>query len=166
VRVPFGRSKQKVDGYVVEIADSSDFVGKLAQLSEMVSPLPILPSNLYKLLRALADRQASTLGDLLSTAVAQRFVRVEKAALSATAQVSNSPAQAKLEAILANPTLVDSDFVANKLPQWVEALLGAAKKTLEAGFSVIVLVPDYRDQERVLSISLASRPARLGMRPT
>jgi primosomal protein N' (replication factor Y) len=89
VRVPFGRSKQKIDGYVVEVADSSEFVGKLAELSELVSPLPILPSNLYRLLRALADRQASTLGDLLSTAVAQRFVRVEKAAISATAQVTN-----------------------------------------------------------------------------
>jgi primosomal protein N' (replication factor Y) len=156
VRVPFGRSKQKIDGYVVEVADSSDFAGKLSELSELVSPLTILPSNLYKLLRTLADRQASTLGDLLSTAVAQRFVRVEKAAISATAQVTNQPAKAKLEAILANPTLVDSDFVADKLPQWVETLLGAAKKTLEDGFSVIVLVPDYRDQDRVKEAILGS----------
>jgi primosomal protein N' (replication factor Y) len=79
VRVPFGRSKKAIDAYVVEIAESSEFVGKLSPIAELVSEVVSMPENMYRLFRSIADRQASTLADVMSSAIVARTVRVEKA---------------------------------------------------------------------------------------
>jgi primosomal protein N' len=78
VRVPFGRSKKMLDGFVVEIIKESEFAGKLASIAEIVSTVPVLPQTSYAFLRAIADRQACAIGDLLKLAVPNRSVAVEK----------------------------------------------------------------------------------------
>lgn len=147
VRVPFGRSKQKLDAFVVGLVEKSEFEGKLSTVAEVVSPLPVLPENIYNLLRALADRQASTLGDLLSSAIAQRFVRVEKSLYSDfTIQRRTQPDHPKLQAALAKPGTVSSEFGAVPVAEWVVTLMRAAIDQLNRGYSSILLVPDFRDQ--------------------
>jgi len=82
VTVPFGKGGSKLDGFVVELTDSTDFDGELNQLDTVISPVPVLPPSSYHLLRAIADRQAGVLAEVSKLAVPNRSVRVEKAWLA------------------------------------------------------------------------------------
>ena len=139
VKIPFGRSKKSLDGFIVELATESEFEGKLAEVAEVVSSVPILPSHIYQFLRAVADRQACSLGDLLKLAVPNRSVAIEKKFLLenlgfATVKKRSTP---RLHTALIEP----------RENSWVTRMLDFAKKQSSAGFSCILLVPDFRDQE-------------------
>jgi primosomal protein N' (replication factor Y) len=110
VRVPFGRSKILQDAFVVEIAEGSDFLGKLSTVSQIVSPQAVLPTNIYHLARDVADRQASTVADVLSSAIVKRSVRVEKAFLERAEpkQATMQPKSVCLSASLVRPTQVEN----------------------------------------------------------
>lgn len=145
VRVKFGRSKKLLDGYIAELATGSDF--KLADLTEVVSPVPVLPSNLYALCRAVADRQASTLGDVLSGAIARRFVAIEKK-FTAEAKFADHKKRgsiAKLSAALAAPAF--AQLADEPVPAWAASVLEKSFAALESGESAIIVVPDFRDIE-------------------
>ncbi len=148
VRVAFGRSKKLIDAFIVETSESSDFSGRLAEIAEIVSPVCVLPNNIYQLARALADRQASTLGDVLSGAVISRSVAVEKKFIATAPVLASRAARvapATLEAMLAQPASVPSTFANSQIPAWQESLLVEATKSLESGESVIIVAPDFRD---------------------
>ena len=83
VKVPLGRSKQLLDGYVVELSSAAEYQGELAELAEVVSEAPVLTPQIYALCRAIADRQAVAIGDVLRLAIADRSVAVEKAFMAA-----------------------------------------------------------------------------------
>jgi len=159
VRVTFGRSKTLQDAFVVDIAESSEFSGKLSPISQIVSSVPVLPSNIYKLLRALAERQASTIGDVLGAAMAQRFVRIEKKFIAdaATPQSLKRSENPTLTASLARPTQVASDFAAEPIADWIAQLLASANEAISKGLSAILLVPDYRDQILLRDIIAGSK---------
>ena len=148
VRVPFGRSKKALDGYVIEVVAESSFTGKLSQLSEIVSEVAVLPENIYKLICSVASRQASTTGDVLASAVVARSVRVEKKFVEGhpLLQARKSPPSFSVSATLARPTLVASSHTEQATAGWIDTILTAAAKNIAAGFSAIVLVPDFRDQ--------------------
>lgn len=148
VRVPFGRGKTLQDAFVVEIADGSDFTGKLSTLSQIVATPSVLPANIYQLVRAVADRQASTAADVLSSAIVKRSVRVEKAFVDRAEimQAYTQPTSAVLSASLARPTQVSNEFSTDALADWIVKMLSAAEETVQSGFSAILLVPDFRDQ--------------------
>jgi primosomal protein N' (replication factor Y) len=54
------------------------FKGKLSQVIEIVSPIPVLQPHIYELLQAIAARQCCSVGELLPNAIPKRSVRVEK----------------------------------------------------------------------------------------
>ena len=139
VKVPFGRNKTPIDGFIIEINPVTVFSGKLSAISEVVSQVPALPKPLYELLRAVADRQATTLGDVLKLAVPGRSVAVEKKFVASNEGYSlvKTRTTATKKAILAAPL--------NKA--WVSALLEFAERQVQDGFSAILLVPDFRDQQ-------------------
>ena len=149
VRVPFGRSKTLQDAFVVDIAEGSDFLGKLSTVSQIVSPQPMLPANIYQLARDVADRQASTVADVLSSAIVKRSVRVEKAFLERAEpkQTTMQPKSVSLSATLVRPTQVENEYSSDALPGWIVNMLCEADKTVQSGFSTILLVPDFRDQQ-------------------
>ena len=60
VKVPFGHGKKLLEGYVVQLAESASFEGKVSEIAELVSPVAALQSEIYALARAVADRQAAT----------------------------------------------------------------------------------------------------------
>lgn len=138
VRVPFGRSKKMLDGFVVEILKESEFPGKLASIAELVSAVPVLPQSSYAFLRAIADRQACALGDLLKLAVPNRSVAVEKKFLLEELGYSTEKKRT-------SPRLSTS-MIEPRRNAWVSSMLDFASYQLKAGFSCILLVPDYRDQ--------------------
>ncbi len=75
VRVRF--AGQLVDGYLLERADESAHGGRLAYLERVVSAEPVLRPEIARLGRAVADRYAGTLADVLRLAVPPRHARAE-----------------------------------------------------------------------------------------
>ena len=76
VSVPFGKSTKLIDGFVVELADSIDYQGKVSELQGIVSTNVVLPNSIYRTIRAVADRQAVSFGDVAKAAIPSRAVRV------------------------------------------------------------------------------------------
>jgi primosomal protein N' (replication factor Y) len=80
VRVRLRFAGQLVDGWLLERADVSEHGGRLAYLERVVSPEPVLSPEIAVLARAVADRYAGNLADVLRLAVPPRHARVERAA--------------------------------------------------------------------------------------
>ena len=138
VKVPFGRSKSALDGFIVEINPDSNYSGKLSPIQQLVSDVPVLPKSLYALLRATADRQAATLGDLLKLAVPARSVGVEKRFVAANAGYAIPKSRTSSHKV--------AKMVAPSGNSWVAELIAFARRQVDEGFSAILLVPDFRDQ--------------------
>jgi primosomal protein N' (replication factor Y) len=66
-----------VDGYLLERVDASDHQGKLTFLEKVISSEPVLTPEVARLARAVADRYAGTLADVLRLAVPPRHARAE-----------------------------------------------------------------------------------------
>ncbi|MGI5490693.1 primosomal protein N' [Microtetraspora malaysiensis] len=75
VRVRF--AGKLTDGFLLERAEHTDHEGKLAFLERVVSPEPVLTAEIAGLARAVADRYAGTMSDILRLAVPPRHAKVE-----------------------------------------------------------------------------------------
>jgi primosomal protein N' (replication factor Y) (superfamily II helicase) len=155
VRVRFGR--RKVSGYVIAIKPSTDFTGKLLWISDLVSPEPVVTAEVAVLARAVADRYAGTLTDVLRLAVPERRVKVES--------------EDRGEALPVYPPLDDhwKRYIAGeaflralretKSPKavwnalagedWPARLAEAAAATASAGRGAVLVVPDQADLDRL-----------------
>ncbi|MET7471294.1 primosomal protein N' [Micromonospora sp. NPDC005686] len=91
VRVKVRFAGQLVDGWLLERAESSEHP-KLAYLEKVVSPVPVLSPEVARLARAVADRYAGSLADVLRLAVPPRHARAEKAVTDAAAPSTDVPA--------------------------------------------------------------------------
>ena len=80
VRVKVRFAGQLVSGFLLERAESSPHGGKLAFLDKVVSSERILDPDVARLARAVADRYAGNLSDVLRLAVPPRHARVESQA--------------------------------------------------------------------------------------
>ena len=77
VRVKVRFAGQLVNGWLLERAESSEHGGKLAYLDKIVSAERVLDAEVARLARAVADRYAGNLADVLRLAVPPRHARVE-----------------------------------------------------------------------------------------
>ncbi|MFC9086959.1 primosomal protein N' [Nocardiopsis dassonvillei] len=97
-RVKVRFNNRQLGGFLAERVETSEFSGRLAYLEAVVSPEPVLTPEILGLARAVADRYAGTLSDVLRLAVPPRHARVEKeaakAAEAAEATGSDAPAEA------------------------------------------------------------------------
>jgi primosomal protein N' (replication factor Y) len=75
VRVRF--AGRLTNGYVLERADTTEHQGKLAFLDRVISPEPVLTAEIAGLARAVADRYAGTMADVLRLAIPPRHARAE-----------------------------------------------------------------------------------------
>ncbi|MFJ8690372.1 primosomal protein N' [Micromonospora wenchangensis] len=92
VRVKIRFAGQLVDGWLLERVDTSAHDGRLAYLEKVVSPEPVLAPEVARLARAVADRYAGNLADVLRLAVPPRHARVEKEPRADPAPVVTDPA--------------------------------------------------------------------------
>jgi primosomal protein N' (replication factor Y) len=153
VVVPFGNSSKT--GFVIELAETTDWVGKVAKITEVVSPLGVLTPTIYELVRAVADRQGSSFGDVIGSAVPVRAVRSEKAWLAG----ERTPVATAVPALKApEVATLAARIVEPRNAIWLDELLALAGKQLSAGKSAIISVPDFRDVERVVN-----RASKLGL---
>ena len=94
VRVRF--AGQLVDGYLLGREAASEHPGRLAFLERVVSPEPVLTPEIASLARAVADRYAGTLADVLRLAIPPRHAGAEGAA--AEAEPVGEPRPAAIQA--------------------------------------------------------------------
>ncbi|WP_317442256.1 primosomal protein N' [Streptomyces collinus] len=169
VRVRFGAGRGRVregrregggliDGYLVERRAESDYAGPLAALAQVVSPEPVLSEELLGLARAVADRYAGSLADVLQLAVPPRSARAERRPSPEPLPAPPEPGAgswtryehggAFLEALAAGGA---PRAVWNALPGplWSEELARAVAATLASGRGALVVVPDGRAAARV-----------------
>lgn len=89
---------RRVNGWVLEIAEDTDFQGKLAPIERVVSEVPLLDAGMIELARDLATRNAVSLARVLAAMVPDRHASAEKTFLnsfSGEAQLS-APVDTKM----------------------------------------------------------------------
>lgn len=78
VRVKVRFAGQLVDGWLLDRVETSTHGGRLTYLHKVVSPEPVLSAEIARLARAVADRYAGNLADVLRLAVPPRHARTER----------------------------------------------------------------------------------------
>ena len=160
VRVRF--AGQLVDGYLLERTETSEHQGRLARLERVISPEPVLTPEIFDLARAVADRYAGTLADVLRLAIPPRHATAEREAPAEReppaepapvppdpGSWSRYPAGAAFLAGLAEGRPVRAAWSALPGPEWPAEIAVAAATTAAAGHGVVLVVPDARDLDRV-----------------
>ncbi|MGX1674906.1 primosomal protein N' [Streptomyces sp. NPDC055400] len=169
VRVRFGAGKHSVrggrregggliDGFVVARVAESAYQGPLAALAQVVSPEPVLGEELLGLARAVADRYAGSLADVLQLAVPPRNARAEKKPSPEPLPPPPSPDAGSWRRYERGPGFLDTlasggapRAVWNALPgpEWADEVARAVAATLSGGRGALVVVPDGRAVARV-----------------
>ncbi|OJX94345.1 MAG: hypothetical protein BGO96_15715 [Micrococcales bacterium 73-15] len=187
VKVRFaGRDR---DGWVLAVRDRGpqDDGRTLQPLRRLVSPVVTLTPTIVALARAVADRYVGTLTDVLRFAVPSRHARAETGVLTAL-EKAGEPAGTVAPSTRPDPPTDPGGWArihggeallrrlaAGEAPRAVWTHLGgpdsaramialAARATRAAGRSVLVVVPDVRDVDRiapVLSEALGEEVVRL-----
>jgi primosomal protein N' (replication factor Y) len=161
VKVRFGG--QDVNAYVLERLEAAEHDGRLAPLRRVVSAEPVLSPAVARLARAVADRWAGTLADVLRLAVPARHARVEAEVpveadaptaptASATAWLPYRGGPAFLQHLTARgaPRAVWSALPGSAGDRWPDAIAQAVAACVLGGRGALVVVPDARDIDRVL----------------
>ena len=168
VRVRVRFAGRLVGGFVTERLPGSEHPGRLSALAKVVSPEPALSPEVLRLARAVADRYAGTLSDVLRLAIPPRHARVEaQPPPSGPPAPPAAPAPGPWETYDGGPALVRAlagggtpraVWTASPGPGWPDAVAVAVIATLAGGRGALVVLPDGRDVARVH----AALAARLG----
>ena len=174
VSVPLRSAKRMATAFVVEIAADGDFPGPLSDVAAVVSPIPVLRPEVWRLARAVADRAAGSANDVLRLAIPPRQVRVETSWLTKPPPAVVVPSAPE---ITGYPTLADAlaadERVALRVQpgvttgtdgtpvaRWALTLAQAATRTFVSGSSAILVAPDHRDQTQLRAGPRGTAPAR------
>ncbi|MFB4351834.1 primosomal protein N' [Microbacterium sp. LS_15] len=165
VRVPLRTAGRVVDAYVVELDIENDADRPLSEIESIVSPVAVLPDRLYRLARRTADRAAGSASDILRLVIPKRQVRVEKAWTNDAppmrpSDTARDAARGVIDAYDGLGAVLEQRGRAavEAIPQqreeeqgWASLLAAAATTVLDGGASSILIVPDHRDLDRLLS---------------
>jgi primosomal protein N' (replication factor Y) (superfamily II helicase) len=161
VRVRF--AGQLVDGWVIGRTPASAHPGKLARLQRVVSPDPVLSPEIARLARAVADRYAGTLADVLRLAVPARHATaeasVDRRGPAAPLGIPPTPdpiawapypaGSAFLRAVAdGRPARAIWSALPGPSESAPQAVAAAVATALSAGRGALVVVPDARDVAR------------------
>ncbi|QVQ53190.1 primosomal protein N' [Spiractinospora alimapuensis] len=165
VRVRFNGQAQT--GFLIERGTDSEHPKGLAYLQGVVSSEVVLSPEVLELSRAVAERYAGTLTDVLRLAVPPRHARVEKEEVSTTAPApAPEPADpSQWDVYDGGPELLAA-LERGESPRtvwdaapgvgWPDAVAEAVAATLRSNRGALVVVPDGRDVATVDS-ALAER---------
>ncbi|QIM19693.1 hypothetical protein G7066_06230 [Leucobacter coleopterorum] len=171
VRVPFRSKDRKTFGYIVGFADRSEFGGELSPIADIVTTVPQLTPDVWRLARAVADRAGGSAGDILRLAIPTRQVRVEKKHLAGEAKGAVTVAAAEgapereiettPEGAIAAELIVGArlSHTASHGPErlhtgewvggWAAQMARVALAVFASGRSAILVAPDYRDLDQL-----------------
>ena len=118
VRVRVRFAGRLVDGILLDRIDESEHPGKLGWLDRVVSAEPVLGPELAALCRAVADRYAGTMGDVIRLAVPPRHARTEKEETPAPTSVVVAPDRAGWRTYRSADGFLDSLSAAHPRAAW------------------------------------------------
>jgi primosomal protein N' (replication factor Y) (superfamily II helicase) len=173
VRVPLRSAGRVADGYIVELAPQGDYPGALSELESVLSPIPVLTSEVWTLARKASERAAGNANDIVRLAIPGRQVRVEKAYLSDAERelIPDLPGAAAVGGYAPGVIAAGGRLAIDAIPgvvevaagvwvgRWAQTMAAAAVATIARGASAILCVPDYRDQAQLSSALEAVLPA-------
>ncbi|NGO72656.1 primosomal protein N' [Streptomyces boncukensis] len=167
VRVRFGAGEREgrreggrlTNGFVVERRADTDFSGKLAPLAQVLSPEPVLGPGLLQLCRAVADRYAGSLADVVQLAVPPRMARAERRP-SPRRRARPQPPEPGSWTRYARGADFLAALAARESPRavwtalpgpasWADELARALAATLAAGRGALAVLPDGRSAGQV-----------------
>ncbi|NYI04956.1 primosomal protein N' [Allostreptomyces psammosilenae] len=146
------------DGFIVERLAASDYPGPLAPLASVLSPEPVLTPPLLALCRAVADRYAGTLADVLQLAVPPRRSIPEKEPAADPPPPPAAPEPGTWARYPTGPGYLDAlarggapraVWTALPGPHWPEEIARAVAATLASGRGALAVLPDGRQAARV-----------------
>jgi primosomal protein N' (replication factor Y) (superfamily II helicase) len=172
VRVRF--AGRLANGFLLERVAASEHAGSLAYLERVVSPEPVLTPEIAGLARAVADRYAGTLADVLRLAVPPRHAAAESASGAAGAAPVRGTSGHRSDGARAAPrgrpgirpepgtwsryragpsfltAIADGRspravWSALPGPHWGDEIAVAAATAAAAGRGALIVVPDARD---------------------
>ncbi|WP_320774829.1 primosomal protein N' [Streptomyces sp. CRN 30] len=169
VRVRFGAGTRNVrdgrregggliDGFLVERVAEADYQGPLAALAQVVSPEPVLDPELLALTRAVADRYAGSLADVLQLAVPPRHGKAEARTFPAAPPPPGPPEPGSWTRYERGPRFLDAlasggapraVWTALPGPEWAGEIARAVRAVLASGRGALVVVPTVRLAARV-----------------
>ncbi|SDL30556.1 replication restart DNA helicase PriA [Arthrobacter sp. ov407] len=188
VRVKVKFNGQELTGYLLERTAGSDAGHPLVPLHKVLSPVPVLTPAVAELAGRIASRYAGTVSDVLRVAVPPRMAKLEKEFAPdgrldpelfgtetfglATDVSLPSPAAGSVWATYRNGPAFLSHLVAGESPRavlsalqgygpggWPRMVAEAVAAVRISGRGAVVVVPDYRDLDRVESALLELLPA-------
>lgn len=158
VRVQVRFAGRKTPGYIVERTDTTDHEGTLAPILKIVSPEPVLSADVAQLARAVADRWAGTMADVLRLAIPPRHAATEAKPVTEPAPAWDADVSDQAWSAYLHGTQFVSRLAQGESPRVVldalprhepdRAVAEAVAATLASGRGAIVCVPDARDLER------------------
>src|SRR6478609_1143656 len=186
VRVKF--SGQELGGYLLERTAASDAGHPLVPLFKVVSPVPVLTPAVAELAGRVAARYAGTVSDVLRVAVPPRMAKLEKEfapgglldpaifsagsaagdsapaapeapAPSGWADYHNGPAFLQHLGAGESPRAALSALQGFGPGGWPRVIAEAVAAVRRSGRGAVVVVPDYRDLDRVEAALLELLPA-------
>jgi primosomal protein N' (replication factor Y) len=174
VRVKVRFSGQELSGYILERTAESDAGHALVPLHKVVSPVAVLTPGLRELAGRVAARYAGTVSDVLRVAIPPRVVKVEKELDagdaagevpgeerakvapahaphygSAWAQHRNGGAFLRHLSAGGSPRAVLSALQGFGPRGWPQLIAGAVAAVRQSGRGAVIVLPDYRDLDRV-----------------
>ncbi|GAA3208494.1 primosomal protein N' [Nonomuraea helvata] len=157
VRVRVRFAGKLVDGFLLERAGESEHDGKLMPLERVISPERVLTPEIAGLARAVADRYAGTLTDVLRLAVPPRHAKAESEEPPKQDLPAAEPptGESAWDAYPTGPSFLDAlrhgrapRAVWSAVPGargWAGAMAEAVRAALDGGKGAVVVVPDGKD---------------------
>ncbi|MET9496149.1 primosomal protein N' [Streptomyces sp. NPDC006552] len=169
VRVRFGAGSKNVrdgrregggliDGFLLERVAEAAYQGPLAALAQVVSPEQVLDPGLLGLTRAVADRYAGSLADVLQLAVPPRHAKAEAHRFPAPPPPPPAPAPGSWQRYERGPDLLATlaaggapraVWTALPGPEWAAEIARAVQATLASGRGALVVAPTVRLAARI-----------------
>ncbi|HEX8933520.1 MAG TPA: primosome assembly protein PriA, partial [Pseudonocardiaceae bacterium] len=147
-----------VDGWLLNRVERSDHPGRLGWIDRVVSAEPVLSPEVAALARAVADRCAGTMSDVLRLAVPPRHARTEAEPSAAAAGQPQRPETSGWRRYPRGSAFLDALHQGRSahacwqvLPgeDWAARLAEAAVTVAATGRGALLVLPDHRDTARV-----------------
>ena len=137
-RVTFkiGRNTNPSTGFITKLSDESEFA--TAELISIVDTKPVLNADVYSFCRAVADRQAVSVGEILHIAIPDHMPRTQF-------NKSTFGGVAPQQDVEREVMLGSGNATASQAPDWLAAAIERIRTTIHAGMSALVIVPDSAD---------------------
>ena len=159
VKFVIGRSKKAYTGFVVDLPAQSEFA--TSELTGLVDSQPVLTQEIYRLARAVADRQCAAIGEILKLAIPDHMPRTDLSEDLPQPLQLNLPDYPKLDKPLGKRAALLSsarsvEFVGQLWPDWAAVLINESAKQLQQGNSAILVVPEQEQVDLLQALARAS----------